>query len=492
MTRWCIIAAAIGFSFGLPSAWAGDEAVEEVDGGDREKAKRLFAEANERLKAEDFRGAIERYRRAHGIYPHALIRYNLGIAHHRRGDPVSALRTMRLALEAEPRLNERREKRAREIVAESLRKVVVMRVRTNVEGVDVRVQGNLVGRTPEVEFPVAAGEPVQIEARKEGFVPRLQVVRATAGSTQELVLQLDVATALPAQVRVETQLPGAEVVVDGMVVGITPLQGSVPVSADHRHRIELRRAGYVTAVETIELGPGADATVALDPRVEVDAPTTTVEIDVMPRDASVRIDGRMVTTRHARLVAGLHRVVIERSGYEPASYDLLVPVDQAPKMSFSLMPTPQTRQAMVDHAEGIQWWGTGLAVGGSVVGAAGLALLIYNEGYGYDVALRDFEQYDTRACTNEAPGFESEKEACMDGYADVIDAKNRAKALRVVAPVVASLGIATATAGLVMVATGDDPAAFRLDGGDALAGVTFTPLVTVSDAGGYIGLRADF
>ena len=232
------------------------------------EAKRHFATGNERLKLEDYAGAIAEYEKAFELLPHALIRYNMGVAYNRKADPVRAIRTLKKALVEEPALSPKRKKRAEEIIAENAKLVARVRISVNVDGAEVRVDGEVVGQTPGVDLHVASTRPVMVEARKKGFMPVSQVVRVGGGSTRDLEIHLDATDLLPAELRIESHLPGAELYVDGRLVAVTPLRSTIAVKPNEEHQLELRREGYTTAIDKVKLEPGYRSHASTHPRAD--------------------------------------------------------------------------------------------------------------------------------------------------------------------------------------------------------------------------------
>lgn len=457
---------------------------------DKAEAKKHFALGNERLKTADYDGAIVAYQRAHALYPHALIRYNMGLAYDRKGDSIRAIAALKQALTEEPSLSPERERRAQELIDENEKRIARVKIVANMDGVEVLVNGEIVGTTPGVELPVAAGEPVVVAARKKGFMPLSQVVRATGGTTKNLRIELDPAELLPAEVRLDSKLPGAQIYVDGRLVAITPTRSTIAVKPNEPHRIELRRDGYLTAVDTVKLAPGTEGTVSLTPQPDPQHATRAIAVtfDVRPEDASVRIDGALMQDRTVKLMSGPHRVAVERTGYETAVYALEVPPMGSHTVTYALLPTTETRHALIGEAQSVQSWGYGLTIGGSVVAATGLALLIFNGAYYADDVERDRAGFDLGACTIAAGADDT---ACTDRENAILDREDRVTALWIASPILAVAGLAATTTGIVMLVTGEDPTAFELDG-DELGRITVRPGAAIGPTGGYVGVTATF
>src|SRR5262249_29673846 len=131
-------------------------------------------------------------------------------------------------------------------------------------GASVEVDGVDRGKTPlAAPLRVTSGTHV-IGVVAPGFVPQRKEVSIASGEKQALSFELTPMQGRLAHVVVKTDLPGADVFVDGQKVGATPLAASLSL-APGGHRIELRRPGYTTAAQDIALGDGASGEVTLDP-----------------------------------------------------------------------------------------------------------------------------------------------------------------------------------------------------------------------------------
>jgi hypothetical protein len=112
-------------------------------------------------------------------------------------------------------------------------------------------------------FAVRVWPPTGKSDKREFAVERLQLARKEVGA-----------------LRVAVDVPRAEVLVDGVVVGEAPLEGEVFVEAGS-HVVEARLAGYETATQRVEAAKGSAQEVALamvavkaePPPVVVVAPT---------------------------------------------------------------------------------------------------------------------------------------------------------------------------------------------------------------------------
>jgi formylglycine-generating enzyme required for sulfatase activity len=117
------------------------------------------------------------------------------------------------------------------------------------------VDGREVGLAPG-QFEVPAGVATPIELRSPGYSPWSRTVTVAAGGTERL--QNISLAALPATLQVTANVQGAEVVVDGAVVGTTVLNRAVSVNVPSGSRqLTVRLDGFDEYRTSVTLAPGA-------------------------------------------------------------------------------------------------------------------------------------------------------------------------------------------------------------------------------------------
>jgi hypothetical protein len=164
------------------------------------------------------------------------------------------------------------------------------------------------------------------------FVRSLRSLRLLGGLTLFLLLCGPVvppgAHAQTANLLVETNVSNATILVDGEEVGTTNQEGEALIEAlqSGTRTVEVRRTGYWTASTRATLEPELTTQVSLSlmPRPGGDGGNLLLETNVA--DAVVEVDGEQVdqTGPGGRayatdLSSGSHRVVVRKSGYEPAT-----------------------------------------------------------------------------------------------------------------------------------------------------------------------------
>ncbi|MGH9337606.1 MAG: PEGA domain-containing protein, partial [Vicinamibacteria bacterium] len=124
-----------------------------------------------------------------------------------------------------------------------------LEIRSGVSGADVFLNDKRVGTTPHKASGLAPGS-YRVKVEKAGYAPFEQRVEVAA---ERRVVRAELVAAL-ASLRVETNVPGARVLLDGEERGTTPLELSN--LSPGRHQLEVSADGYETRTETVELESG--------------------------------------------------------------------------------------------------------------------------------------------------------------------------------------------------------------------------------------------
>jgi CRISPR/Cas system-associated exonuclease Cas4 (RecB family) len=208
----------------------------------------------------DFEGAVsllgQAYARATEPLLRAKIQLYLGVNHALLGDQTAAQLAFRQALQHDPSLtvpNERFKSSVLELfrrVRAALRGELVVTLEGPV-AVEVRVGGEKVGVAPlRVQLPI--GEHGVLLRNAEGTYQERHRVIVAPDATVELV------ATPPAEARlaIDSTPPGAEVLLDGQPIGVTPLR-DVRLAAGE-HALTLRREGHRSHAMRVSLAAGAE------------------------------------------------------------------------------------------------------------------------------------------------------------------------------------------------------------------------------------------
>lgn len=160
-----------------------------------------------------------------------------------------------------------------------------------------------------------------------------------------------------------TSEAGADVSIDGVSLGKTPLAPQVLDRGVHRLRVD--KPGFVPVDRELGMeGPGLTLDLALVPRTHDGVLTVTA-----PRGAQVLVDGKVVGAGAwtGRVAAGRHAIAVRSARHEPFSTELVLREDETREVPVTLSPA----------APGLPIWawvtGGAIVLGGLVAGGVLLA-----------------------------------------------------------------------------------------------------------------------
>jgi hypothetical protein len=331
-----------------------------------------------------------------------------------------------------------------------------------------------------------------------GYAPaRKQVVVASKAKT-EVVFELVPTEGQPAHLEVKTKLLDCEVLLDGATVGKTPLDASLAL-APGQHTIEVRRAGYRPARQTLTLGAASAGTVALEPELDPSALKTeggSLELALSEPDSVIAIDGQ---TRGGyagplTLPEGAHLLRVERAGFEPFERKVNVPRGGSSRVVIELQPTADYRasyrsRTVTQRTLGYISLGTGAALA-----AGGLTFVLLNKSNESDKK----DAFDEQAARN-GPGGDCDREAGDQTPACVRELNNALEALKDVRDrekfgwVGAGVGAAALGLGAVLLLSNDDPDRYEpRPESDVFGALRLYPTGFLGANGGGLGLVGTF
>jgi tetratricopeptide (TPR) repeat protein len=224
----------------------------------------------------DYRRAIEQFQSADELKPAAAISFNIAQAYERWarqiGDPAeraeklrAAVRHLRTYIKRDPGASDRGEveKKIATLTAEL---PVEVRVESRPSGASVRVDSEtspVMGKTPVVLQLSRGTHTLHLTAPAHDPVVKTINVRDRRGGKAMLV-QVTL-KANGGSVIVATSVRGAQVFVDGKLMGRTPLAEPLVLSAG-RHDVRLSRAGYWEVTRSVEVSAGTSETLSFEMR----------------------------------------------------------------------------------------------------------------------------------------------------------------------------------------------------------------------------------
>ncbi|MFM1897615.1 MAG: hypothetical protein RLZZ385_2689 [Pseudomonadota bacterium] len=198
-------------------------------------------------------------------------------------------------------------------------------VRVQVDGVDV-------GVTPLVDMDMEAGER-EIVLSKERYQPYREVLNIEGRQVPES-FEFELAPAW-ATVSLSSDPPGADVLVDGELVGTTPLQADI---LEGEHELTVKLAGHKAWQDDIVVV--ARQAISL-PSVSLEPADGLVFIRSEPSGASVTVSGdfKGLTPLEISLPPGeRHAITLFKAGYESASRTITTAPDQELAVNLQLQP----------------------------------------------------------------------------------------------------------------------------------------------------------
>jgi hypothetical protein len=348
----------------------------------RQEARDRFDRGLKLFNDGDNPGALAEFKRAFELIPNPLVLYNIGLVYSAMGRPVQAVDALDKVLAAPGTLSGDRLARAKQTRDDQAARVATVSVVTSVPAT-IELDNVEVGHTPMTAPLSVAGGVHVVGAVASGYVPTRKEVTVAGGATAEVKLDLVEMQGRVAHATVKTHLPGADVVIDDQVVGKTPLQNSLTV-APGPHKIELRRAGYTTARDTLQLGDGAEGEVTLEPEEDRTALGTlggSLAIETSETEPVITVDGKsrgVYSADGLRLMPGPHHVVLERGGFLPVDRDVTVEPGRTTSIRVVFDPTPETRATYQGKRSSQRTWGIISGVGGLVLAGGAVGFLVWN------------------------------------------------------------------------------------------------------------------
>lgn len=343
------------------------------------EARQRFQRGVDLYEERNYTAAMVEFQRAYELTRNPAVLYNISATHELSGNMVEALDAM---LEYE-RLAPRDAVAARRAevnaaLARIRRSIATIVVRVEAQGLTLMVDG-LQRSVSEARsgLRVAAGRhrvtlsAPHYQTREEQFdISGGNSVTITEGLTPERAF-----------FTVECNIPGAEILVDGRVVGSTPVTSPLPLP-EGTHHVTVRRLGY-TPYETDVNAVGAGARVR----------ATLSWADAIPPDVAARlrvranedhvlatIDGRRVSAEgRDPMPPGRHVMRVERTDFIAEEREVDLPAGRETTVSVWLHPTPAFREAYMSTVRRARVAGWLTLAAGALVAGGGATWFVLNE-----------------------------------------------------------------------------------------------------------------
>ncbi len=358
--------------------------------------------------------ALAEFTRAYELAPAPPVLYNIARVREALGHAVQAADAYERYLEeGGDSLSRRRRHEATAALERQRARIAFVTVTTNVDEATVSVDGVDVAETPLSEpLRLSAGEHT-IGVRAAGYDSARRAVQVAGGDEVTLDLEIDAIVSAQGTLRVESNVPGVAIRLDGQLLGETPLDATVPVP-EGTHTVTAERPGYRSRAERFDLAGGAERVLRFEMEADEDA-----SADVMgqlrlrlPRGPSVvRIDGDPALLRDGAITlpAGVHRLDLEVAEREPYETEVEVPASDSVELTPPLLWMPDARAERLAAAGRTRTWGMVMTIGGGALLLGGVGVLGWNEGRIADTDRRIVEinnDLERLGCLTGAPSAE--------------------------------------------------------------------------------------
>jgi formylglycine-generating enzyme required for sulfatase activity len=199
-------------------------------------------------------------------------------------------------------------------------------------GAEVRLDGEPIGTTPITDYEVRPGTH-QVQFTAERYLTELRTLDVEGGNVRDS-LTADL-TPSWAPVSVTSKPAGADVLVDGKVLGQTPAE--LELTAGDR-RIEVALAGYNSWQRQIRVVADEPQTL---PEIALTLADGRLSIATRPANASVNIDGEYLgrTPQDLKVKPEItHSLAISKPGYKPESIEVAIGPGARKTVDLDLVP----------------------------------------------------------------------------------------------------------------------------------------------------------
>lgn len=466
----------------------------------KQEARERFDRGLTLFNQRDDGGALAEFQRAYELVPHPLVLYNIALVQAAMNRPVQAVDSLDKLLAAPGSLDAERVEHAKKVRAEQTAKIGLLDVKVNVEGATIEIDNVSVGTTP-LSAPLRVSGGVHLVAAvAPGHIPARREVSLAGGGRASVSFELEPLAGALSHLTVSTPLPGAKVVVDGKVVGTTPLAAALAL-APGEHTVELHREGYLTARQLVNLGEGTLGQVELNPAVDQAALSATggrLVLKVSEPEAVVFVNGapRGKVAGALTLPSGKQRITVKRAGFFDVERLVDVPRGSLLTVSIPLEPTPDTRASYVSRTTTQRTVGWAMVGGGALLLGGGIGLALWNRGQEEDADAKwsaldkkfdDGGQCDPKGATTKECELLKQDEEIAYNRLQSVSAREKFFWIG------AGVGAASLVVGSYLLISNDDPERYEPKSeSDVFGRVRALPVVLPMQGGGGLGVVGVF
>ena len=157
---------------------------------DKVAARALLREGTRLFDKGQHEAALERFTRAHALYPSPKLLYNIAQANRELGRKVEALAAFEGFLAQVEKPPARLAAEVRRSVAELQAQLAELQIRVDVTGAELQLDGKPLGLAPLPDSVWVTPGAHEIAARKHGFLPARKAIEARAGGVEQLAITL--------------------------------------------------------------------------------------------------------------------------------------------------------------------------------------------------------------------------------------------------------------------------------------------------------------
>ncbi|HKO48466.1 MAG TPA: PEGA domain-containing protein [Polyangiaceae bacterium] len=467
----------------------------------KSQAAQRFDRGLQLFNEGDNAGALAEFKQTYALMPNPIVLFNIGLVYAAMSRPVDAVDALTPVVDSATLSPEQRE-RAQKTLTDQQQRIARVSVSTVPAGARIDVDGVEVARTPLAgPLRVAEGNHV-IGAVAEGYAPARKEIIVAGNADASVSFELLLSTAKrPANLTIRSRIVDAEVLLDDQPIGKTPLASSIAVPGG-QHRIELRRAGYLSGKQQVEVGESSTAEVTLDLAVDSralakDGADLTISVREPHLNLSIDQEPLRLYTGTLRLPKGVHHLHLEQAGYQPFDQEVTLDSQKPLLLTPYLMPTPEARKAHNDNVRMHRTWGWILTGAGAAVAAGGVTWLAINSSKKddalavYNQTVDNAENPPNKDSVCYLSGVNGDAELCKAEVDAAKDDYDSAKARDVPGYIALGVGGAALATGVVLLLTGDS--AHRYDPPEKQAKAK-APTWAITPGPGRLGLglRASF
>lgn len=338
------------------------------------EAKRRFGRANALYQEGRYADALHLYQAAYDLVPSPDILFNIGLSKEKVFDYEGCSLAFRQYLRDSK--DEGRQPQARERLEHCRGQTLIAVKISSLPSSAAVYVGNGETRSPRGRTPARLDlrpGTYQITVESPGYVTQTQEVLVEEGAHPDIDFSLERLSTL----RIEADVSGAEVEVDGHGEGSTPVQREVKAGL---YRVLVHKSGFHPVAREVRVNAGDQISlvVSLPPMPRERRLDLTL---TPPAAAQVRLDGVDVGAAplERRVPAGPHRLEVSSAGYLPYVGELPSSDDRDLQLRVHLTPHRSRRQ------RALFWTLQSLASAGAAVGLT----------FGI-LALRDQSSFDAR------------------------------------------------------------------------------------------------